>query len=161
MRNTLITILGTTAVPCLMHVALPTWILRSTSDLIFPPMGWIEGLSILLAAIGLAMVIWVAAAFVWRGKGTAVPFLPPQEFVAVGLFRFVRNPMYVGLLLVILSEALYFRSVWLLLYAGIVWLAAHTYVVLIEEPRLARRFGAAYEGYLKTTPRWIPRPPRR
>ena len=102
------------------------------------------------------MVVWVAAAFVARGKGTAVPLLPPTVFVAVGLFRFFRNPMYAGLVLVIAAEAIIFRSWWLLLYAVFTWLVMHSYVVFVEEPRLAKRFGETYTHYLEQTPRWIP-----
>lgn len=69
--------------------------------------------------------------------------------------------MYVGLLVVILAEAVVFRSVWLLVYACLLWLAAHSYVVFIEEPDLCRRFGNGYKEYRSETPRWIPRPPQR
>ena len=114
----------------------------------------------IMAAVGICMVVWVSVTFVRRGMGTAVPLLPPAQFVAIGLYRFVRNPMYIGLLLVIIAEAIFFRSVWLLVFACFFWLAVHSYVVLIEEPDLKRRFGADYDEYLTTTPRWIPRPLR-
>ena len=160
MRNTLITILGTILVPSILHVLFPSLILQGTSGLDFPKVGIIEILSIIVAAIGISMVVWVSATFVRRGRGTAVPLLPPTKFVSKGLYRYVRNPMYVGLLLVIIAEAIFFRSIWLLVYGSLIWLAAHIYVVLIEEPNLGRRFGATYEEYLVTTPRWIPRLPR-
>ena len=161
MRNTAVTIAGTILVPCILHLLVPYLILRASSGSAPLQLGPIEVGSIILAVIGISMVIWVSAAFVIRGKGTALPLLPPQEFVATGLYRLVRNPMYVGLLLVIVAEAIFFRSVWLLLYASVLWVATHTFVVMVEEPQLKRRFGASYTDYLKHTPRWIPRPPRR
>ena len=160
MRNTIITILGTVLVPCILHLLIPYMVLQNTSGLTFPPIGLIEILSFVAAAVGISMVIWVSVIFVRRGKGTAVPLLPPKEFVPIGLYRYVRNPMYVGLIVVILAEAVVFRSVWLCVYACLIWLATHSYVVLIEEPDLIRRFGTGYEAYRSETPRWIPRPPR-
>ena len=160
MQNTLITIFGTVLVPCVLHLLIPYLILQSTTELTFPRIGLIEILSFIAAAIGISMVIWVSVIFVRRGKGTAVPLLPPTEFVPIGLYRYVRNPMYVGLLVVILAEAVIFRSVWLLIYACLLWLATHSYVVFIEEPGLYRRFGNGYDEYRLETPRWIPRPPR-
>jgi protein-S-isoprenylcysteine O-methyltransferase Ste14 len=123
-------------------------------------LGLIEVLSLIVATSGIYMVVWVSVTFVRQGKGTAMPLLPPTKFVAIGLYKYVRNPMYVGLLVVIIAEAAFFRSVWLLVYASLLWLAVHSYVVNIEEPDLGRRFGIAYEEYLMETPRWIPRPPR-
>jgi len=124
-------------------------------------LGFMEVGAVLLAIVGLSMVVWVAAAFVTRGRGTAVPLLPPKEFVAEGLFRVLRNPMYFGLVLVIVAQAIFFHSWWLLLYAFATWSVMHSYVVLIEEPRLVRRFGETYINYLDETPRWIPRWSRR
>jgi len=75
------------------------------------------------------------------------------------LFRYVRNPMYVGALLVLLGEALLFRSVWIVLYAAGLWLVLHTFLVVFEEPQLGRRFGSSYRAYVESTPRWIPHLP--
>lgn len=161
MRNTLITIFGTIAVPSILHGLIPFLILSAGSGVVPLKLGYVEIGAIFLAMIGLSMVIWVAVAFVRRGRGTAVPLLPPREFVAAGLFRYIRNPMYAGLVLVVIAEAIFTRSGWILLYAFILWLAMHSYVVLMEEPRLARRFGETYLRYLEETPRWIPRWPGR
>lgn len=159
MRNTLITTAGTIIVPSVIDFLIPFLILNAASETEVPPIGLIEIGSILLAVIGICMVVWVSITFVSRGKGTPVPLIPPTEFVAGGLYRWVRNPMYVGLLLVILAEAVFFRSAWLLLYAFLLWLPVHSATVFIEEPQLERRFGNAYLKYKSATPRWIPRPP--
>jgi protein-S-isoprenylcysteine O-methyltransferase Ste14 len=157
MRNTLLTITGTILVPSILHIFLPFLILQSTSVTSFPSIGFIEVVSILLALFGISIVIWVSITFVRHGKGTAVPFYPPTEFVALGLYRFVRNPMYVGIFLVIIAEAIFFRSVWLLVYGAFLWLPVQIYVIRVEEPQLESRFGASYRNYKTTTPRWIPR----
>jgi protein-S-isoprenylcysteine O-methyltransferase Ste14 len=156
MRNTLITIMGTILVPCILHCLFPFLILLSASELALPSIGLLQVSSFIVASVGLCMVVWVSVNFVTRGKGTAVPMLPPTRFVAVGLYRYVRNPMYIGLLLVIAAEAMFFRSIWLLIYGTCVWIAVHSYVVLVEEPGLQRRFGADYKAYLRSTPRWLP-----
>jgi protein-S-isoprenylcysteine O-methyltransferase Ste14 len=77
--------------------------------------------------------------------------------VAQGLYRYVRNPMYVSVLLVLLGESVFFESRRLLLYAGIVWLVVHSFVLIYEEPALRRKFGAAYDEYCRRVPRWLPR----
>ncbi len=159
MRNALITTAGTILVPSIIDFLIPYLILNTASETAVPQIGLLEIGAIILAVIGICMVVWVSITFVSRGKGTPVPFIPPTEFIAGGLFRWVRNPMSVGLLLVILAEAVFFRSAWLLLYAFLLWLPVHSATVFIEEPQLERRFGNAYLKYKSATPRWIPRSP--
>jgi len=160
MRNILITTLATIIVPGVAVFLVPYLILQSTSPLSPSPVGAVEVASLVLAAIGLAMVVWVSVAFVRHGKGTPVPFEPPSEFVAAGLYRFVRNPMYFGALLAVFAEAIFFHSAWVLLYAALLWLALHTFTILVEEPQLETRFGEIYNDYRARTPRWIPRRPK-
>ncbi len=80
----------------------------------------------------------------------------PKILIARGTYRFVRNPMYVGLVLILLGESLMFRSVWLLGYALGVWICIHLLVILYEERALLKKFGAGYEQYCRKVPRWIP-----
>jgi len=159
MKNAVVSTLATILVPGLAVIAVPYWILSATDTLDGPHIGLLEGLAVGLVLIGAVMVVWVSVAFVRRGRGTPVPIVPPEVLVIEGLYRFVRNPMYVGALLVLLAEALLFRSAWILLYAAFLWLALHVFAVLIEEPQLERRFGDPYRKYKAETPRWIPRPP--
>ena len=161
MRNAIITVAGTILVPVLLFILIPYMILRAAPVALGAGIGVVEVASVALAVAGFTMILWVSTTFVRRGKGTPVPLDPPKEFIAIGLYRFVRNPMYLGLLLVMLAEAALFRSVWLLVYASLFWLAVHSYLILIEEPELEARFGPAYLSYKATTPRWIPRVPRR
>lgn len=91
------------------------------------------------------------------GKGTPDPLIPTVELVVRGLYQFMRNPIYVGLFLILCGEAILFMSAVLLVYA-LMWLLALTLIVVfIEEPSLKRRFGGSYDEYLKSVPRWIPR----
>jgi type IV secretory pathway TrbD component len=83
--------------------------------------------------------------------------MPPKELVAGGVYRHVRNPMYVGALAALAGEVLFFRSGWIALYGAGLWAALHAFAVLIEEPQLERRFGETYRRYKTTTPRWLPR----
>jgi len=80
--------------------------------------------------------------------------------VAAGPYRWVRNPIYLAALLVVLGEAWLFLSLPLLAYAGVMAVSFHLFVTGYEEPVLGRRFGRAYAEYRRTVPRWIPRPPR-
>lgn len=161
MRNFLITLLATILVPGVAVILVPYWILQATGGQPTSPLGLFEAAAVLLAIVGAAMVIWVSVTFVSKGHGTPMPLEPPKDFVAEGLYRFLRNPMYFGALLVLFAESILFQSAWILLYAGILWLALHAFTVLIEEPQLERRFGDPYRQYRSQTPRWVPRRPGR
>ena len=160
MRNALIATLATIIVPGGAVVLLPYLILQATGVSSIPQLGPMQIGSLVLAVVGVSMVLWVSVAFVTQGKGTPAPIEPPKNFVAAGLYRFLRNPMYFGAILTVFAEALFFRSAWLLLYATILWLALHIPTVLFEEPQLERRFGDSYRQYKAGTPRWIPRRPK-
>jgi protein-S-isoprenylcysteine O-methyltransferase Ste14 len=114
-------------------------------------------LAFLLWAIGAVILLWSFWNFLRQGRGTPAPIDPPKEMVATGFYRYVRNPMYVGVLAIIVGHFLWFGHWNLLIYAMIVFLAFHTFVTYYEEPTLKRKFGAAYEDYLRKVPRWIPR----
>ena len=159
MKNILLTAVATVVVPGAAVVLVPYLVLQATGGVSTPQVGLIEVVSVVLALMGASMVVWVSVTFVTHGKGTPVPIEPPKNFVAAGLYRFVRNPMYFGALLTLFAEAALFRSAWILLYAGLLWLALHTFTVLLEEPQLERRFGDPYRAYKARTPRWIPRRP--
>jgi len=108
-------------------------------------------------ALGVAIYLWCAWDFATAGQGTPAPIDAPKHLVVRGLYRFVRNPMYVGVMLILLGESLAFRSTRILVYAAVVFVFFNLFVVLYEEPALNRKFGASYEEYLKSVPRWIPR----
>ena len=107
--------------------------------------------------IGIVILLWSFWNFLHEGLGTPAPIDPPKELVATGFYRYVRNPMYVGVLAAILGHFLWFGYWNLLIYAIVVFIAFHSFVTIYEEPTLKMKFGAAYEDYLRTVPRWIPR----
>ena len=107
--------------------------------------------------IGSIILLWSFWNFFIQGHGTPAPIDPPKELVATGFYRYVRNPMYVGVLAIIIGHFLWFGYWNLLIYAIVVFVGFNTFVTYYEEPTLKRKFGAAYEDYLKKVPRWIPR----
>ena len=110
-----------------------------------------------MLAAGLAIFLWCVSDFVTRGNGTPDPNRPPRALVVHGLFRLVRNPMYVGVVTMIGGEALLFLSPWLLAWAATMLIVFHLRVVIYEEPTLARTFGEAWDEYRSRVPRWLPR----
>jgi protein-S-isoprenylcysteine O-methyltransferase Ste14 len=134
---------------------IPYWILSRKPRAFVPFAPRLAG--IVLMAAGAACLLWCFRDFVVRGRGTPAPYDPPKKLVTTGMYRFVRNPMYIALVTVLIGEALFFgaRSLWI--YAAFAWLAFHLRVLLFEEPRLRELFGAEYEAYRAAVPRWIPR----
>ena len=107
--------------------------------------------------IGGAILLWSFWNFLHEGRGTPAPIDPPKELVVTGFYRYVRNPMYVGILLILIGHFLWWGYGSLFIYAAFAFLATHLFVTLYEEPTLKRKFGASYEEYLRRVPRWIPR----
>ncbi|HJU66534.1 MAG TPA: isoprenylcysteine carboxylmethyltransferase family protein [Gemmatimonadaceae bacterium] len=111
----------------------------------------------LLISAGTILMLWCWGAFAVRGRGTPMPIDPPRRLVIVGPYRYVRNPMYIAGITVILGLAAVFGAKPLIAYAAGYWLAAHLFVVLYEERTLSKRFGAEYAAYRAAVGRWIPR----
>lgn len=118
---------------------------------------WLRALGIGLLAVGIPVLAESVARFVWKGRGTLTPAVPTQHLVVSGLYRFVRNPMYVGVVTVIVGEALLLGSGDVLIYSAVVALGFHLFVVLYEEPTLRRTYGPEYDAYCAHVRRWIPR----
>jgi protein-S-isoprenylcysteine O-methyltransferase Ste14 len=106
---------------------------------------------------GIALFAWCVALFVRVGKGTLAPWDPTRALVAAGPYRHVRNPMIIGVALILAAEALYFRSWRLTAWSGTFVLVNHFYFIALEEPGLRRRFGESYRRYSAEVPRWLPR----
>jgi protein-S-isoprenylcysteine O-methyltransferase Ste14 len=151
-RNLLFTI----AVPGLGGVLVPWWILTRDGGSATPA-AW-EALPVIAA--GVALYLWCVWNFAAVGRGTPGPWDAPSRVVATGPYRWVRNPIYLAALLIVLGEAWLFLSPPLLAYAGAVAVFFHLLVTGYEEPTLRRRFGGTYLQYRRTVPRWIPRRPR-
>ena len=112
-------------------------------------------------AIGVVMLLWCVRDFYVSGRGTLAPWDPPKRVVIVGLYRFTRNPMYVGILLLLGGWSLLAASRWLAAYAVFMAIAFHLRVMLYEEPVLKKQFGEEWDGYAATVPRWWPGRSRR
>lgn len=122
--------------------------------------GVLAFLAIPLWLIGGVILLWSFWNFLREGRGTPAPVEPPKELVAVGFYRYVRNPMYVGVLAIILGHFLWFGFWNLLIYAALIFTAFYLFVTYYEEPTLQKKFGAAYDEYRKRVPGWIPKIPR-
>lgn len=116
----------------------------------------LRAIGALMIAAGLPVLLDSFARFAFQGLGTPAPAAPTQHLVVTGLYRHVRNPMYVAVSALILGQGLVFGNVVVLEYGLIVWLAFLAFVVLYEEPTLRRQFGMQYEAYCNRVPRWIP-----
>ena len=119
--------------------------------------GFLAYLAFPLWIIGGAILLWSFWNFLVEGRGTPAPIDPPKELVVVGFYRYVRNPMYVGIFLILIGHFLWFGFWLLLAYAALAFITTHLFVTFYEEPTLKQNFGTAYEEYLKKVPRWIPR----
>jgi protein-S-isoprenylcysteine O-methyltransferase Ste14 len=117
-------------------------------------------LGVLVLAAGGVLVLETTARFALQGRGTPAPWAPPERFVERGSYRFVRSPMYLGVILLILGQALLLGREILFGWAVVAWLIFELSLVTWEEPGLRRRFGESYEDYRRRVRRWIPTRPR-
>lgn len=123
--------------------------------------GWTRSLTVQdplgfgVLMLGLLLLMWCVREFYVAGRGTLAPWTPPKHLVVSGPYRYCRNPMYVGVGLMVVGWAALYRSTLLLLYAAGISVAFHLRVVLAEEPWAARTFGEAWSAYRARTPRWL------
>jgi len=149
-------LLFTVIVPGTVAVYVPLSIAAGREGL---PSRWgvVQSAALLPLASGAAVYFWGLWDFATFGRGTPAPIDAPRRLVVRGLYRHVRNPMYVGVLLVITGWALLFQSLRVLGYGVVVALFFHLFVVAVEEPSLRGRFGDSYERYCREVGRWVPR----
>lgn len=148
------TIVFTIFVPGTVGVLVPWWI---AGGFRIEGSGVLTWLGFFVIVVGAAIYFRCAWEFAVRGLGTPAPIAPTKFLVTTALHRHVRNPMYIGVALVIFGEAMLFRSLHVAEYGVAMLLTAHFFVVFYEEPTLRRQFGEEYEKYRRTVPRWIPR----
>ena len=147
LKNLLFTVL----VPGTVAVLLP-WSIAGDRA---PATGWPAAPAVALLALGAAVYAWCVWDFASFGRGTPAPLDAPKKLVVRGLYRFSRNPMYVGVLTVILGWAAFFRAPVLVAYAALVAACFQAFVVLYEEPHLRRVFGEEYAAYSSRVGRWL------
>ena len=116
---------------------------------------------LILLALGAIVLIQAFVRFVAEGRGTPAPVAPTEHLVIGGLYRYVRNPMYLAVVAAITGQALALGQAGLLVYAAVVWVVVASFVRWYEEPTLAGQFGAQYEEYRRSVPAWWPRMRRR
>jgi len=114
-------------------------------------------IGVLLMALGLPVLLDSFARFAIQGLGTPAPIAPPQHLVVTGLYRYVRNPMYVAVSSLIFGQVLFFGNVSILEYGLAVWLGFHIFVLAYEEPTLRGKFGDEYKEFCAHVRRWWPR----
>ncbi len=135
----------------------PWWISRWQFRTPFAGYAPLRVISAMLIAAGTFVVLDSFVRFALQGLGTPAPVFPTKHLVTKGFYRYVRNPMYVAVVAVILGQALLFGNVRVFEYALFAWLVAHLFVLAYEEPTLRRTYGAEYESFCANVPRWIPR----
>ncbi|NIW96539.1 MAG: isoprenylcysteine carboxylmethyltransferase family protein [Phycisphaerae bacterium] len=163
MLTTLRHLLSILLLPFLVVVVVPYWLLNAFaagdtrwdvgSMLVWLP----RSAGALLLVVGLALFSWCVSLFARVGRGTLAPWDPTRNLVAVGPYRYVRNPMISGVVLMLLGQALVWGSWVMGIWTGGFVFINHIYFVLSEEPGLERRFGESYRLYKANVPRWIPR----
>ena len=116
-----------------------------------------RGVGAIMILAGVPGLVDSFARFALQGLGTPAPIAPTQNLVVTGLYRYVRNPIYVAVVAVILGQAILFGDWRLMAYGGLMWLAFHAFVLAYEELVLAQQFGTQYEDFRANVPRWIPR----
>jgi protein-S-isoprenylcysteine O-methyltransferase Ste14 len=145
--------------PCTVAGAIP-WTLTGWRSGWSAP-GWVVVIGVAIGgsvlAAGTVVLVSTFARFVIEGAGTPAPVAPTAQLVVGGLYRYVRNPMYLAVLATILGQALILGRPVLVLYAGAVAVAVMTFVRLYEEPSLLREFGDSYVAYQAAVPGWWPR----
>jgi len=150
-------LLFTLVVPGTVAVYVPLLIVRRNH----PASGSALIIALLLLAAGGTIYTWCIWDFAAFGRGTPAPIDAPKKLVVRGLYRYTRNPMYLGVLTVILGWAVLFRAPGLLFYALAFGTCFHLVIVLYEERHLQREFGPEFDRYRTEVPRWLPRVGRR
>jgi protein-S-isoprenylcysteine O-methyltransferase Ste14 len=135
---------------------IPHRILLSPEHIYRFDIGVYRYLGLVPIVLGVIIYIFCSGSFVFVGKSTPIFFTSTKNLIVSGLYRFVRNPLYIAGVLVLAGEAILFQSVGIFIYCWVMFGNFHV-IVLIEETLLAEKFGARYEQYRKSVPRWIPR----
>ncbi len=151
LRNLMYTIL----MPGLVAGLIPYLIVRDELNKDLFPLHWFHYLGVILFVIGLVVLIFCIFKFAIEGRGTLSPTDPTKRLVVTGLYRFSRNPMYIGVIIMLIGEAIFTLVVDLWIYSGVVFLLFNFFIMTIEEPRLKKDFVEEYKQYCIKVMRWI------
>ena len=152
LRNLFFTILQ----PGIVAGLIPYWILGDKLNKAFSQsLQFYQYLGILLFVIGLVIMFDCIIRFAVEGRGTLSPADPTKKLVIKGLYKYSRNPMYMGVMLILTGEAVFFKSTGLWIYLLFIFIAFNLFILLVEEPRLRRDFGEDYYQYCQKVRRWL------
>jgi protein-S-isoprenylcysteine O-methyltransferase Ste14 len=129
------------------------WLANSSMTFSF---GVLKFSGLILIGVGSVFMLNMFMCFALAGKGTPAPFAPPKRLVTKGLFRYVRNPGYIGGLMILVGEGIFLESYVVFFFAIFMGAMFHIYVIYYEEPSLKKRFGDSYKEYINMVPRWLP-----
>ena len=136
---------------------IPWWISKWNVQAPFLGFVPLRALGALLLVVSVLVLLESFARFALQGVGTPAPVFPTRHLVVNGLYRYVRNPMYLAGVSIIFGQAMILGSVSLLAYGALVWLTFHLFVLVYEEPTLRKTFGTEYDAFCANVPRWVPR----
>jgi protein-S-isoprenylcysteine O-methyltransferase Ste14 len=143
--------------PCTVAGLVPWWISRWQMEPPFFGLSAVRIVGVALILAGLPVLLDSFARFAIQGLGTPAPVFPTKHLVVTGWYRYVRNPMYVAVVSIILGQGLLFGNVAVLEYGAGAWLVAHLFVLAYEEPTMRSTFSEEYKQFCTNVPRWIPR----
>jgi protein-S-isoprenylcysteine O-methyltransferase Ste14 len=145
------------AAPCVVAGLVPWWLTRWRVH--GPLAHWapVRAAGLILLILGAIVLVQAFARFVAEGRGTPAPVAPTEYLVIGGMYRYVRNPMYLGVVAAVTGQGLALGQAVLLGYAAAVWVTVASFVRWYEEPTLARQFGGQYQAYRRAVPAWRPR----
>lgn len=145
----------TITIPGIAALLLPYQILLWTGFSNYPEASSLQTFKLIIWFLFICMLLYCIWGFAFYGKGTLAPIDPPKELVVHGLYRYTRNPMYVAVMGILLSEAWFFGSLGILIYAVIAFILFNLFVVYYEEPKLLEQFGDSFKEYQRKVPRWL------
>ncbi len=157
LRNWPLSLAGIFIVPWFLFYWIPGKIMGTSICCLLAGVGYLAIPGLLLIVPGLVVFAGSVLGLVIKGRGTPAPVVHPKQLVVTGLYRYVRNPMYLGFLSVIAGEAIIFTSWGMLHYLLAVFGVSFLVILTLEEPLLAWKFGSSYKVYRRSVPRWIPR----
>jgi protein-S-isoprenylcysteine O-methyltransferase Ste14 len=155
-RSVVVSILfGILGGPGIVLIYVPFWITRFRIPAGEPAWQMIAAAALIL--LGVTPGMESARRFVSIGRGTLMPTVPTEHLVVSGFYRYLRNPMYTGVLFALIGEAILFESRAMLIEIAVFWLVVHLFVCFYEEPTLTKRYGDEYQRFKRNVPRWLPR----